>query len=522
MRNINFNVKNFVAFVLTAGMIFQSCSDMEKRYEGEPLVTYPPVEITEFSPLSGPAGIPITISGNNFGDFKDPAKIYFNGIEAANIVSYSDTQVVVISPVSRTGPISVKVWTHSDVSLSQFTYEEGATLTSIAPELAPAGGQVNIIGTNFGTSSDNMQVIFGGGVEAKIISVIDTEIVVEAPLYAKNGAITLIMPNRQTLISSQVFTFDLSNGVKYEFESDQEGWTSSLANLSISNGKLLGNVTENGLLSIENANFPIAPSYFNYLAVNLSAKPLNSDLISLSLTYYGTTYTDFARIWAVGNVYVFDLNSIQAIREIEGEEEVSIAINFDNASNGEKVAIDWIRTYDNLDDIVDQNKLAYGHLVYAFDDNESGSWVPQQSAAYELESGYLKVIYAQAAPKYRADFARDRNQNTERWSLNYPIIAFRAKNIPTKDLSNITLDARLTGVGASDTYNEDYRSSDVIYWDFSALTESQLAAINANDGLFTIKIADITALDAEVTGYDVDWVRTFASVEELKEFIGVE
>src|SRR5262249_17949744 len=82
-----------------------------------------PVSISGISPTSGPAGTIVTISGSGFGSQQSSSTVIFNGLPAASITSWSDTQIQAVVPQFGTsGPVSAIVaglWsTGSDFTLT--------------------------------------------------------------------------------------------------------------------------------------------------------------------------------------------------------------------------------------------------------------------------------------------------------------------------------------------------------------------------------------------------------------------
>ena len=174
MKKLNKYSLFLVAFI--CGVILcTSCSDMEKEYQ-ENLVTYPEITITDFNPKSGRPSSNVTITGTNFGEYSDAAKISFNGELVATIESYTDNQMVVKVPENAgTGKISVNVWTHAKAFETDFVYLPGAIVESVNPERGSPGDTISLIGENFGDDINIVSVLIGD-VEATVLSVSDTGI----------------------------------------------------------------------------------------------------------------------------------------------------------------------------------------------------------------------------------------------------------------------------------------------------------------------------------------------------------
>ncbi len=114
--------------------------------------------IKSFTPTSGPAGIQVTISGDNFG--KDTGAVYFkNSSEtwtAASITTWANSgkQIVcIVPPGAVTGPIRVTTAAGSSVeSTDNFTVINLPTITNISPTQGFTGTDVTLTGENFGAS----------------------------------------------------------------------------------------------------------------------------------------------------------------------------------------------------------------------------------------------------------------------------------------------------------------------------------------------------------------------------------
>ncbi len=210
--------------VLFSIVLMASCSDQEKDFTGESLVTYPAVTVSSVSPSEGTSGNIVTLTGTNFGQYVKAAKIYFNGILADEILSYTDTSVTVRVPQDAgTGPITVKVWTNKVIT-EDFTYMTGATISNLSPNSANVGDLVTINGQGFGTDLSKVQVTFTDGITkydakfGKVISVSNTQIGVLVPKGAVTGKVRVWLEN-QIITGPELKVVAPPKG-KYIFEFD--------------------------------------------------------------------------------------------------------------------------------------------------------------------------------------------------------------------------------------------------------------------------------------------------------------
>ena len=109
--------------------------------------------ISSISPSMGQAGIQVTITGSSFVADTSKNTVYFNGAQA-EVVSASATQIVVVSPTSTTGNVSVTV-NGLTATGPVFTYVVAPVITNIT-----RGNFFTITGTNF--DPQNSVVSIGG------------------------------------------------------------------------------------------------------------------------------------------------------------------------------------------------------------------------------------------------------------------------------------------------------------------------------------------------------------------------
>ena len=244
---MNHILKNKIkaVIILFSMVLVASCSDQEKDFSGEPLVTYPAVTVTSVSPSKGTSGNIITLTGTNFGAYPQASKIYFNGVLADEILSYTDTSVTVRVPQNAgTGPIKVKVWTNT-ITTADFEYSVGGTITSVAPTSGNVGDQIVITGQGFGTNASKVSVKFSDGLvkdafTGTVVSVSNTQIAVLIPKGAVTGKVRVWLENQ--IITGPELTVIAPPKGKYVFEFDDptdiQWLPAQNATSKIENGKL--------------------------------------------------------------------------------------------------------------------------------------------------------------------------------------------------------------------------------------------------------------------------------------------
>lgn len=161
--------------------------------------TYQLLSLHSASPLNGPAGTNVVITGAGLSGKNGPAAVTFNG-RPAIVVSSSDTSLTAAVPDSAgVGPIVVTV----DGGMATgpvFTYQ---VISFITPLTGGAGTTDSIHGAGFGTDASKVNVSFNG-MTTSAMAVSDTMIVVKAPTGVKTGPVAITINGQKTV--GPVFT----------------------------------------------------------------------------------------------------------------------------------------------------------------------------------------------------------------------------------------------------------------------------------------------------------------------------
>lgn len=147
--------------------------------------------ITSISPVTGPAGTSVTITGTNFKTTASDNIVKFNGT-TATVTSATATTLVVTAPAGgTTGAVSVST-SDGTANGPTFTYivPTPPTISGISPTSGPAGTIVTITGTNFKTTPTDNTVQFNG-VAATVQSATASTLTVVAPASGSTGAVTV-------------------------------------------------------------------------------------------------------------------------------------------------------------------------------------------------------------------------------------------------------------------------------------------------------------------------------------------
>ena len=179
--------------VITSGGTATSADDFT--------VTPPPPPIVDsFTPIRGPVGTQVTVTGNNF---LGTTEVVFNGVAGSNLTVLSNTQIRASVPVgATTGTIRVTTPGGSATSAEIFTITVPPSISSFTPNSGPPGTQVTINGNNFTGAT---QVAFNGVVASAFTVGSNTQISATVPTSATTGKIGVTTPDG-TALSSGNFT----------------------------------------------------------------------------------------------------------------------------------------------------------------------------------------------------------------------------------------------------------------------------------------------------------------------------
>lgn len=149
--------------------------------------------------LQGPTGYvgsSVAINGSYFGVSQGSSTVTFNGV-TASISSWSDTRIQAQVPSGAvSGPLVVTVGGQPSNGV---TYQVLYTpvLNNISPTTAAAGTLLTITGSNFGSPSDSVQVVFNsnvsGGTHPTPASWTETSLTVAVPTTAISGNVQVVV-----------------------------------------------------------------------------------------------------------------------------------------------------------------------------------------------------------------------------------------------------------------------------------------------------------------------------------------
>ena len=145
--------------------------------------------ISSLSPVAGPEGATVEITGTSFGAMQGTSSVTFNGT-GATPTSWSSTSITVtVSMGATTGDVVVTVGGEASNGVS-FAVGTDPVISGLNPASGPAGTTVEITGANFGASQGTSTVTFNGA-GATPTNWSATSITVAVPANATTGPVVV-------------------------------------------------------------------------------------------------------------------------------------------------------------------------------------------------------------------------------------------------------------------------------------------------------------------------------------------
>jgi len=145
--------------------------------------------LTSLSPITGPVGMVVTITGAGFGSTQGSSTVTFAGT-AATPTSWNATTIKVPVPTGAgTGNVVVTVGGVASNGI-KFTVLPTPNITTLSPTSGPVGTSVTINGSSFGTTQGSTTVTFNG-VAASPTSWLGWKIVAPVPAGATTGNVVV-------------------------------------------------------------------------------------------------------------------------------------------------------------------------------------------------------------------------------------------------------------------------------------------------------------------------------------------
>jgi hypothetical protein len=142
--------------------------------------------ISSFTPLSGKAGVSVTVHGT---DLDTATNVTFGGVSATSLIASSTTQLTAVVPAAGvTGPIAISTPDGPATSVESFTMKP--SISGISPAIGPVGTLVTINGGGL----TGVTAVSFNGTPASFTPVSATSVTATVPTGATTGQIAVVTP----------------------------------------------------------------------------------------------------------------------------------------------------------------------------------------------------------------------------------------------------------------------------------------------------------------------------------------
>ncbi len=169
----------------------------------------PAPSVASFSPVSGPAGTVVTLSGQNLLDAQGNGQVWFGGMSLPILNSSSTSLQIAVPADAVTGAFDAHV-NGVGVYTSAFTVTHSAQISSVNANYGAPYSKITLAGTNFGASQGTSTVTFNG-VAAKAASWSNTGISVSVPYRATTGNLVVTVAGQPS--NAVAFTVEPSSSI---------------------------------------------------------------------------------------------------------------------------------------------------------------------------------------------------------------------------------------------------------------------------------------------------------------------
>jgi hypothetical protein len=152
--------------------------------------------ITVVSPLSGPQGAVMTISGDVFSTERDENKVFINGVDVP-VQTATKTKLTLTLP-GGTGSGKVKVVVNDQATEGPVFKDQTLGISTLTPDNGLAGTTVTISGTGFSTVPSDNIVTFNGA-PATVTAATATTLTLAAPPTVSTGEVKLVVSGVEAL-----------------------------------------------------------------------------------------------------------------------------------------------------------------------------------------------------------------------------------------------------------------------------------------------------------------------------------
>ncbi|WP_158275319.1 IPT/TIG domain-containing protein [Pedobacter sp. HMWF019] len=168
----------------------------QQKLSGPIFTVVAPPSIQIVTPLSGPKGSQMTISGALFSPILDENKVFINDVPVP-IQSVNAIQIKLVVP-GGTGSGVVKVVVNDQVTNGPQFKDQNLGISSVSPDNGLAGTTVTINGSGFSTIAANNKVYFNG-VQAMVKTATENVLVLDAPAGLSTGNLKVVVGGQEAL-----------------------------------------------------------------------------------------------------------------------------------------------------------------------------------------------------------------------------------------------------------------------------------------------------------------------------------
>jgi len=162
----------------------------KQKVVGPAFTVVPLPVILNVTPLSGPAGTSMTISGTTFSAIVEENNVSINGINVPILTATASKITLRIPGNTGSGKILLRV--NEQLAQGPDFKDQGLGISRVSPESGLPGTRVTITGTGFSTSTGQNLVTFNG-TTATIVSVTTTSLVVIVPEGFSSGPLKIVV-----------------------------------------------------------------------------------------------------------------------------------------------------------------------------------------------------------------------------------------------------------------------------------------------------------------------------------------
>ena len=164
--------------------------------------------IGSLSPIAGPEGAVVEITGTNFGAVQGSSTVEFNGTPATP-TNWSDTSITVTVPAGATSGNVVVTVDGVASNGAAFAVGTDPVISSVSPSSGSSGTTVTVTGANFGAVQGTSSVTFNGTAVTAYTSWSDSSITVTAPAGVGTGPVVVTVDS----VASNGVTFTVKPAI---------------------------------------------------------------------------------------------------------------------------------------------------------------------------------------------------------------------------------------------------------------------------------------------------------------------